>query len=79
MDPQDVKIIESIQLSRTQMMDRDEWHFTKNGKYTVKSGYQIERVYPDREKPPLMYGPTVDALKAYYWKIWCPPKMKHFL
>ena len=44
MDPEDVKIIESIPLSRSQMMDRDGWHFTKNGKYTVKSGYQIERV-----------------------------------
>ena len=49
-DPQDVKIIESIPLTRTHMVDRDEWHFTKNGKYTVKSGYQVERVYRDKEK-----------------------------
>ena len=68
-DPHDVKLIESIPLSRTQMLDRDGWHFTKNGKYTVKSGYQIKRVYPDREKLPLMFGPTVDALKPYCWKI----------
>ena len=74
-----MKIIESIPLSRTQMVDRDGWHFTNNGKYTVKSGYQIERVYPDRERPPLMFGPTVDALKAFCWKIRCPPKLKHFL
>ena len=48
--PQDVKLIESIPLSRTHMVDMDEWHFTKNGKYTVKkSGYQVERVYPDKE------------------------------
>ena len=48
--PQDVKLIESIPLSRTHMADMDEWHFTKNGKYTVKkSGYQVERVYPDKE------------------------------
>ena len=71
MDPQDVKIIESIPLSRTQMMDRDGWHFTKNGKYTVKSGYQIEQVYPDKERPPLMFGPTVDVLKPFCWKIRC--------
>ena len=49
-DPQDAKIIESIPLSKTQMVDRDEWYFTKNGRYTVKSGYKLERVYPDKEK-----------------------------
>ena len=79
MDPDDVKIIESIPLSRNQMEDRNGWHFTSNGKYTVQSGYQVERVYPDKEKPPEFYGPTVDILKAYCWKIRCPPKIRHFL
>ena len=78
-DPQDAKLIESIPLSRTQRIDRDGWHFTKNGKYTVKSGYQVERIYPDRKRPPLLIGPTVDVLKAYCCKIRCPPKLKHFL
>ncbi|XP_033135982.1 uncharacterized protein LOC103841762 [Brassica rapa] len=78
-DPHDVKIIESIPLSRHQMVDRDGWHFTHNGKFTVKSGYQVERIYPDRERPPLLMGPTVDVLKAFCWKIRCPPKIKHFL
>ena len=77
-EPQDVKIIENIPLIRTQMVDRDGWHFTKNGKCTVKSGYQVERVYPDKEKPPAVFEPTVDLLKAFCWKVWCPPKMKHF-
>ena len=58
------------------MVERDGWHFTNNGKYTVKSGYQIERVYLDRERPPLMFEPTVDALKAFCWKIRCPPPPK---
>ena len=79
MDPQDVKIIESIRLSRYQLEDKDGWHFTTNGKYTVKSGYQVERVYPDRAKPPAFFGPTVDGLKSFCWKVRCPPKLKHFL
>ena len=62
MDP---TLIESIPLSRTQRIDRDGCHFTKNGKYTVKSRYQVERIYPDRERPPLLIGPTVDVLKAH--------------
>ena len=61
------------------MDDRLGWHFTNNGKYTVQSGYQVERVYPDKEKPPDFYGPTVDVLKAYCWKLKCPPKIRHFL
>ena len=47
------------------MVDRYGWHFTQNGKYTVKSGYQIERVYPDKEKTPILVGPTIDILKAF--------------
>ena len=78
-DPEDVKIIESIPLSRNQMEDRNGWHFTNNGKYTVQFGYQVERVYSDKEKPPEFYEPTVDILKAYCWKVRCPPKIKHFL
>ena len=78
-DLEDVKIIESITLSRTQMTYMDGWHFTKNGRYTVKSRYQVERVYPDKKKPPGVFVPTVDILKALCWKIRCPPKIKHFL
>ena len=63
-DPQDAQIIESIPLSKNQMVDRNGWHFKNNEKYSVKSGYQLERVYPDKAKPPAFYGPTVDILKA---------------
>lgn len=51
MDLHDVKIIESIPLKMNHMVDRDEWHFENNEKYTGKSGYQVERVYPDWEQP----------------------------
>ena len=78
-DPEDIKIITSIPLSKNQMEDRNGWHFTNNGKYTVQSGYQVERVYSDKEKPPKFYGPTVDALKAYCLKLQCPLKIRYFL
>ena len=78
MDPEDAKIIENIPLSKTHMVDKDGWHFTNNGKYTVKSGYQVERVYPDREKPTAVYGSIADILKAFCSKLRCPPKIKHF-
>ena len=68
-DPHDVKIIEIIPLCRDPMEDRNGWHFTNNEKYSAQSGYQVERVYPDKENPQNFYGPTVDALKAFCWKV----------
>ena len=79
MEPRNAKMIESIPLSRNQMDDRNGWHFTNNGRYTVQSGYQVERIYPDKEKPPEFYGPNVDVLKAFCWKVKFPPKLRHFL
>ena len=78
-EPDDAKLIEGIPLSRNQMEDRNGWHFTNNGKYSVQSGYQVERIYPDKEKPPDYYGPNVDILKAFCWKVKCPPKLRHFI
>ena len=72
-DPQDVQIIESIPLSRIRTADRDGWHFTKNGRYTVKTGYEVERVYLDKERTLPEYGPSVSLLKADCWKVRCPP------
>lgn len=79
MDLEDAKIIESIQLSRHRLVDHDGWHFTTNGKYTVKSGYQVEQVYPDGEISLPMYGPAITPLRAYSWNVFFPPKIKHFL
>ena len=34
-------------------------------------------VYPDMEKPTVVFGPTVDLLKVFCWEVRCPPKIKH--
>ena len=78
-DHEDVKIIESILLSRIQTADRDGWHFTNNEIYIVKSGYQIERVYPDIKRMLPDFGPSISPPKAFCWKVCFQPKMKHIL
>lgn len=60
-----MNIIGSTPLSLTRITDIDGCHFTNNGKYIVKYGYQVERFYPDREKALPVYEPTVIALKAF--------------
>ena len=70
-DPQDEELIESIPLSRFLSSDRDRWYFTNTGRYTVKSKYQLERVYSDGERMSHEYGPSDNPLKAHCWKVRC--------
>ena len=77
-EPHDAKLIESIPLNRNQMEDMNDWYFTNNGRYTVQSEYQVERIYPDNEKPPEFCGPNVDTLKVFCWKVKCLPKLRYF-
>ena len=68
-DPHDAKNIESIPLDRSKLADGDGWHYTNNRKYTVKSAYQVEQIYPDMEIMPPVFSPTVNDLKAQCWKV----------
>ncbi|XP_010468154.1 PREDICTED: uncharacterized protein LOC104748171 [Camelina sativa] len=61
-------------VSKTYQPDRLIWHFTKSGKYSVKSGYRLAReLNMDVE-----YGPTCTALRAQSWKLDVPSKIQHF-
>ena len=59
------------------MRDRDGWHFTRNMKYTVKSRYEVERVYTDKETTPVMLGHTVD-IESVMTESLVPTKNKVF-
>ena len=52
-----MKIIESIPLSRTRMENSDE---------SVKYGYQMERLYLDKEVSPTVIGPMVVTFAGKY-------------
>lgn len=38
----------------------------------------MKQIYPNREKAPTFYVPTVDVLKACCWKVCCPLKINIF-
>ena len=75
----DVKLIRGLAISRSRKPDTVGWSFTESGKYSVKSGFQTESLYPDRLQRSIFYGPNVKPLLAFSWKLKCPPKLRHFV
>ncbi|XP_010445465.1 PREDICTED: uncharacterized protein LOC104728135 [Camelina sativa] len=74
--PQDVAIISALPLRQP---DMPGWHFTKSGKYSVKSGYHClcsHRMAPSGLN---VFGLDITPLQAFVWKIRCPPKLCHFM
>jgi len=77
-DPEDVKLISALHLGASTKEDTLGWHFTKSGKYTVKSGYHRARL-ENLEDNSSFIGYEINVLKAHAWKVQCPPKLRHFL
>ena len=46
--PDDVDIIRGLAISRIGRQDSYGWSFIESGKYTVKSGYRTELLFPDK-------------------------------
>ncbi|XP_019101856.1 PREDICTED: uncharacterized protein LOC109133305 [Camelina sativa] len=76
--PEDVAIISAIPLRLPDKPDFLGWHFTTSGRYSVKSGYHVLRSNTSATEP-TVFGPDIAPLRAFVWKIRCPPKLRHFL
>lgn len=77
--PDDVKIIRGLVKSQNSRPDSYGWMFTETGKYTVKSCYKIETLYPDKVQGMASFGPDTKPLSAFTWKLKCSPKLRHFV
>ena len=40
-EPEDLELIQTIPISRSGCNDKRIWHYTKNGMYSVRSGYYV--------------------------------------
>ncbi|XP_075479010.1 uncharacterized protein LOC142519880 [Primulina tabacum] len=69
----DVKAILQIPLQETNCPDSWVWHYSKTGKYTVKSGYWI-----CLETSALSEENGVAGEWGKIWNLQVPPKVKHF-
>ena len=75
----DVSTIRSLAISRNPKPNSYGWHFTDHRRYTVKSGYRIEKLYPDMGVQHMAIGPDTKPLLVQSWKLQCSPKLKHFV
>ena len=75
----DVSTIRSLDISRHPKQDSYGWHFTDHGRYNVKSGHRVEKIYPDLGSQQGFFGPDTKFLLA--WKLQCSPKLQlhHFV
>ncbi|XP_010424289.1 PREDICTED: uncharacterized protein LOC104709359 [Camelina sativa] len=78
-DPVDVALIGALPLGSCPNEDSLGWHFTKNGRYTVKSGYHAARMTISGPFKALGDGLEITSLLASVWKVRCPPKLHHFM
>lgn len=76
--PEDSQLVQSIRLSEYAVQDCLIWPYTKNMKYSVKSGYWVmthELAGDEVINPP----PGSLVLKSQVWKLDILPKIKQFL
>lgn len=77
---QEVKVITSIPLSKFGESNKLIWHYTKNGVYSVKSGYYTAREIESKNinsSPSSSFQPPPSLWKLL-WNLNISPKVKHF-
>ena len=76
-DQEDISMIQSLAISPTHRRDTFSWSYTKNGQYTVKSGYWVAtNILRDVEEKEVV-EPSITKLQAFAWKVNAPQKICH--
>ena len=76
---EDIHFIRSLAISSAHRRDTFCWNYTKNGQYTVKSGYWIARNLLKAENEKKVLEPSVTNLEALAWTIKAPQKICHLI
>ena len=78
-DPADIPYIRCQAISTTHRRDTFCWNFTKNGQYTVRSGYWVARNLLEADEEKEVLEPSIANLQAFAWKIKAPQKICHLI
>uniref|UniRef100_A0A0D3E6G2 RNase H type-1 domain-containing protein n=1 Tax=Brassica oleracea var. oleracea TaxID=109376 RepID=A0A0D3E6G2_BRAOL len=69
----------SLAISPTHRKDAFCWSYTKNGQYTVKSGYWVATHILHAEEETEVTQPSITELQAFAWKVNAPRKIRHLI
>uniref|UniRef100_A0A0D3D612 Reverse transcriptase zinc-binding domain-containing protein n=1 Tax=Brassica oleracea var. oleracea TaxID=109376 RepID=A0A0D3D612_BRAOL len=72
-------MVQSLAISSTHRHDTFCWSYTKNGQYTVKSGYLVATNLMRDEEDIEVLQPSITKLQAFAWKVNAPQKICHFI
>ncbi|KAK6116069.1 hypothetical protein DH2020_008338 [Rehmannia glutinosa] len=76
---EDIKVIKTIPIRHLVCQDRMVRHYTKNGSYTVKSGYQIAKAIADMEEGVPSTSGNPNKIWNWLWHLRVPPKVQTFV
>ncbi|KAG7576566.1 Ribonuclease H domain [Arabidopsis thaliana x Arabidopsis arenosa] len=79
LNPEDQQLASSLFLSKHSDKDSYEWAYTKNAKYSVKSGYWVATHVNIHEDEVIQPPQGSIDLKEKLWKLQITPKIRHFL
>ncbi|XP_013608239.1 PREDICTED: uncharacterized protein LOC106315002 [Brassica oleracea var. oleracea] len=77
--PGDIPLIRSMAISSTHRQDSFCWEYTRNGQYTVKSGYWVAQNLLKLDEETLILEPSITILQAFAWKLKAPRKICHLI
>ncbi|XP_048622814.1 uncharacterized protein LOC125591926 [Brassica napus] len=75
----DIQLIRSLAISSSHRRDSFCWSYTRNGQYTVKSGYWVARNLLKVEEEQEVLEPSITNLQAFAWKLKAPMKIRHLI
>ena len=78
-EQEDIQLIMSLAISPTHRRDSFYWSYTKNGQYTVKSGYWVATNILHAEEETEVTQPSITELQAFAWKVNAPQKIRHLI
>ena len=78
-DQEDIPMIQSLAISHAHRRDTFCWSYTKNGQYTVKSGYWVATNILTNDEEKAVLEPSITKLQAFAWKVNAPQKIWHLI
>ncbi|KAK6144804.1 hypothetical protein DH2020_021624 [Rehmannia glutinosa] len=75
----DIAAILAIPIRQCRTEDRNIWHFSKDGNYSVKTGYKIARARYDDINNAASASGGCKKLWRWIWNLPIPPKVQVFL